>query len=75
MVLLNNLRGGVFRGSEPFVVTAVNVLAPAIGAEIEVLREQPGKLGRGFPGEDAFHNVLVTCISLRLVQEDPLARF
>jgi hypothetical protein len=52
----------------------MNVFAPSIRGEIEILRQQIGQLSRGLSREDALHDILVVGISFRLMQKNPLTR-
>ena len=52
----------------------MNVFAPSIRGEIEILRQQIGQLSRRFSRENPLHDIRVIGISFRLMQENPLAR-
>jgi len=45
----------------------VNVFAPGVRGEIEILRQQIGELSWGFSREDTLHDILVVGVSFRLM--------
>jgi hypothetical protein len=64
----SKLSGRVFSRSEPLVITMMNVFAPSIRGEIEIVRQQIGQLSRGLSPEDALHNMRLLRNSMFLLQ-------
>src|SRR5258707_1075388 len=54
-------------------MAGVDVLAPRLRSQREIVSEKRLKVGRSFAGQHALHYVLMVCVSLGLTQKDPAA--